>query len=86
MFVVARGGEIAVNIEKAEKVQLAYHPVRESYSIEAVLSNTGTTELDKYEAFEYAQYAFYHMILSITKGDKVFFMPSKEELENASRS
>ena len=72
MFVVARDGEIAVNIEKAEKIQLAYYPVREKYSIEAVLSSTGTTELDKYDTFEYAQYAFHHIILSIAKGDKVF--------------
>lgn len=90
MFVVDKTGKHAVNIWKAENVWINRNPIcptlpekpgRMMYSVE-----TESEILAEYETLESAEYAFQQMIIAIARGDKVFFMLSDEEIENASRS
>lgn len=90
MFVVDETGNFAVNIEKAEKVGIDRNKIFPTYLEEkgriTYIVGTESEILAEYETLEAAEYAFQQMIIAIAKGDKVFFMPSDEEIENGRRS
>ena len=88
MFVVEKGGKSAANIENAEKIQFGYNPILRAYCVEIddfENSSCGYC-LAQYETEEAAGYVFQQIIIAIARGDKVFFMLSDEEIENAIRS
>lgn len=80
MFVVEKDGKFAVNIEKTERILISL-PCIKTYTVE-----TEEYKLAEYETPEAAKYAFKQLIAAIATGDKVFFMPTEEEAENADRS
>lgn len=83
MFVVTRGGKVALNIEKTEMIKLVHNKVDKKYCIDFDdFDETKFYSIADYETHEAAEYAFQQMIIAIAKGDKVFFMPPDEEIEN----
>ena len=87
MYVIENGSKYAVNIDNAERIQTVFDVETKEYCIDLQkYDGNYICTLGKYDDKEAAEYAFQQIIIAIVRGDKVFFVLSDEEIENARRS